>query len=52
MRWLLILLLVSVAALLMVSARIAHHIWRERTERKRLAAGRGHEAEIETEEAP
>jgi len=30
MRWLLIVLLVSLAALLVASAGLAHHIWRQR----------------------
>jgi hypothetical protein len=33
MRWLLIVLLVSLAALLFAAAGVAHHIWRQRTRR-------------------
>ncbi len=53
MRWLIIVLLVSVGALLIVSAGAAHHIWREHTERKRkrpenkeAVAGKADETEI------
>jgi hypothetical protein len=31
MRWLLMVLLVSLAALLIAAAGLAHHIWRQRT---------------------
>jgi hypothetical protein len=34
MRWLLIVLLVSLAALLFAAAGVAHHIWRQRTQRR------------------
>jgi hypothetical protein len=33
MRWLLIVLLVSLAALLFAAAGLAHHIWQQRTRR-------------------
>jgi hypothetical protein len=33
MRWLLIVLLVSLAALLFAVAGVAHHIWKQRTRR-------------------
>jgi hypothetical protein len=33
MRWLLIVLLVSLAALLFAAAGLAHHIWRQRSRR-------------------
>jgi hypothetical protein len=45
MRWLLIVLLVSLAALLFAAAGLAHHIWRQRTRR-----GSGLSAAIEPAE--
>jgi hypothetical protein len=54
MRWLMIALLVSVMALLVASAGLAHHIWQERRKRgsARIAPGRVEDVEVETEEAP
>jgi len=52
MRWLMIVLLVSLVALLVASAGVAHHIWREH-KRRRLASPVSEKAdETETEEAP
>jgi hypothetical protein len=54
MRWLMIALLVSVAALLVASAGLAHHIWQERRKRSHTTRtfGRADDVDIETEEAP
>lgn len=54
MFWLMIALLVSVVALLVASAGLAHHIWQERRKRSRmgLIPGRIEDVDIETEEAP
>jgi hypothetical protein len=56
MRWLMIVLLVSVVAMLVASGGLAHHIWQERRKRSRtsLAPGRteGVDVDVETEEAP
>ncbi len=54
MRWLMIVLLVSVVALLIASAGLAHHIWQERRKRSRtsLSPGRTEDVDVETEEAP
>jgi hypothetical protein len=54
MRWLMIALLVSVMALLVASAGLAHHIWQERRKRgrTRIAPGRIEDVEVDTEEAP
>jgi hypothetical protein len=56
MRWLLIALLVSLAALLFAAAGVAHHIWAQRKRgRSRPSAGAdaapgtAEEADIETE---
>lgn len=54
MRWLMVVLLLSVAALLIASAAIAHHIWREH---RKLPAPhpeveRSGKADKEIEEAP
>jgi hypothetical protein len=53
MRWLMILLLVSLVALLVASAGLAHHIWQEHRKRRRtqLVPGRTEDVDIETEEA-
>lgn len=51
MRWLVIVLLVSVALLLIFSAGAARHIWREHKS-KQFSPERKQNAEIETEEAP
>jgi hypothetical protein len=52
MRWLMIALLVSLVALLIASAGVAHHVWREHT-RRRAAHAAAEKAEgAETEEAP
>ena len=53
MRWLMILLLVSLVALLVASAGLAHHIWQEHRKRRRtqLVSGRTEDVDIETEEA-
>jgi hypothetical protein len=54
MRWMMIALLVSVVALLVASAGLAHHIWQQRRRHGRTSHtfGRADEVEIETEEAP
>jgi uncharacterized iron-regulated membrane protein len=57
MRWLLIVLLVSVCALIIVSAGVAWHIWRQHARLRRTAQNTHHAGtlvrdEIETEEAP
>jgi hypothetical protein len=54
MRWLMIALFVSVVALLVASAGLAHHIWHEHRKRgqKSQAFGRADDVDIETEEAP
>ncbi len=49
MRWLMLVFLVSLAALLIAFGGLAHHIWRERN--KRLRKARLPESETETEEA-
>jgi hypothetical protein len=51
MRWLMIALFVSVAALLAVSGGLAHHIWQEHKQ-KRRPAGKRDEVDVETEETP
>lgn len=38
MRWLIIALLVSLVALLVASAGVAHHVWREHKRRKQAPA--------------
>lgn len=50
MRWLMIVLLVSVVALLVVSGGVAQHIWREH--RRKPAPAKQEDGNIETEEAP
>jgi hypothetical protein len=54
MRWLMIVLLVSVVALLVASAGLAHHIWQEHRKRHRNhpSPGRAEDLDVETEEAP
>jgi hypothetical protein len=53
MRWLLIVLVVSVCALIFVSAGVAWHIWRQhRKPAVPLAPTVHEENEIESEEAP
>jgi uncharacterized membrane protein len=53
MRWLLILLIVSVCALLIASAGVALHIWRQHRGPNAPAETAAHEeSEIESEEAP
>jgi uncharacterized iron-regulated membrane protein len=58
MRWLLIVMIVSVGALVLVSGGMAWHIWRQRAKARgtgagRLSGPRSHEeSDIETEEAP
>jgi hypothetical protein len=60
MRWLLIVLLVSICALIVASAGVAWHIWRQHAKSRRNATGRGdhfdrvvfEESDIEREEAP
>ena len=54
MRWLMVVLLISVAALLIASAAIAHHIWREHKRRPTppAVAEKTGEADREIEEAP
>jgi hypothetical protein len=38
MRWLMIVFLVSLVALLVVSAGVAHHVWREHAKRRQAPA--------------
>jgi uncharacterized iron-regulated membrane protein len=59
MRWLLIVLLVSLCALILASAGLAWHIWRQHAKSRRTPPGvdrsgaAGHEdSDVETEEAP
>jgi uncharacterized iron-regulated membrane protein len=59
MRWLMLAFVVSVCALIVVSAGMALHIWRQHSKTGRAAKSGGHpepvvpdENEIETEEAP
>jgi hypothetical protein len=59
MRWLMLALVVSVCLLIVVSAGMALHIWRQHSKTGRAAKGSDHpevvipeETEIETEEAP
>jgi len=54
MRWLMIVLLVSLVALLAASAGLAHHIWQEHRRRSRgnPDPGRMEDVDVETEEAP
>jgi hypothetical protein len=52
MRWLMIALLVSVVALLIVSAGVSHHVWREHTRRRDTRAAAGKTEDNETEEVP
>lgn len=51
MRWLMIALFVSVAALLAASGGLAFHIWREHRQKSTTPAKKD-DADIETEEAP
>jgi hypothetical protein len=59
MRWLLIVLIVSVCALVLASGGVAWHIWRQHAKLRRSGTGGPRpdtfalgESEIETEEAP
>jgi hypothetical protein len=58
MRWLLIVMIASVGALVLVSGGMAWHIWRQHAKSRGIGAGhqsgpRAHEeSDIETEEAP
>jgi hypothetical protein len=52
MRWLIIALLVSLAALLVVSAGVAHHVWQEHKRRKMVPAPAERAEQPDTEEAP
>jgi hypothetical protein len=53
MRWLLIVLVVSVCALLVASAGLALHIWRQHKNPSAPAGTAAHEeSDIESEEAP
>jgi hypothetical protein len=58
MRWLLIVMIVSVGALVLASGGMAWHIWRQHAKLGRTGAGRHpgprthEESDIETEEAP
>jgi hypothetical protein len=53
MRWLLIVLMVSVVALLVVSAGLALHIWRQHKKPQAPAGTSVHdESDVESEEAP
>ena len=50
MRWLMLVLLLSMVALLAVSVGIAHHVRRTRQQRARMAASAEKHDELETEE--
>jgi hypothetical protein len=54
MRWLMIALLVSLVALLVASAGLAHHIWQEHRKRRSngLSLARTEDVDVETEEVP
>ena len=60
MRWLMIALLVSIVALLIASAGVAHHVWRERKKRRQAPASAKKAMDLkanlktdpDTEEAP
>lgn len=54
MRWLMLVLFVSVAALLIASTGLAYHIWREHRKRpaRPVVAERSEEIDVEIEEAP
>jgi hypothetical protein len=52
MRWLMIALLVSLAALLVASAGVAHHVWQEHKRRKLPPAPVERAENPDTEEAP
>lgn len=54
MRWLMIVLVLSMVALLVASAGLAHHIWQERRKRAHTSSafGRTEDLDVETEEAP
>lgn len=50
MRWLMIALFVSVAALLIASAGVARHVWRRHKQAEQAQAPHSTEEEIHTEE--
>jgi hypothetical protein len=50
MRWLMLVLLVSLVALLIAAGGLAHHIWREHT--RRHAKPPAEKEDAETEERP
>jgi hypothetical protein len=50
MRWLMIALFVSVAALLIASAGVARHVWRKHKQAEQAQAPHSTEEEIHTEE--
>jgi Flp pilus assembly protein TadB len=50
MRWLMLVLLVSLVALLIAAVGLAHHIWRERTQRR--AKPPAEKEAVDTEETP
>jgi hypothetical protein len=58
MRWLLIVMIVSIGALVLASGGMAWHIWRQHAKARATGAGRPpgprahEESDIETEEAP
>ena len=52
MRWLMIVLLVSLAALLVASAGVAYHVWQEHKRRKSAPAQVERAENPDTEEAP
>jgi hypothetical protein len=52
MRWLMIVFLVSLAALLVASAGVAYHVWQEHKRRRLAPAPVEKTEQPETEEAP
>ncbi|HWG19593.1 MAG TPA: hypothetical protein VG225_03620 [Terracidiphilus sp.] len=52
MRWLMIALLVSLVAMLIASAGLAHHIWREHARRRAQPPAPEKTDRADTEEAP
>jgi len=50
MRWLMLVLLVSLVALLIAAGGLAHHIWREHT--RRHAKPPAEKEAVDTEETP
>lgn len=47
MRWLMLVFLVSLVALLIAAGGVAHHIWRERNRRQATPTAEKHDADTE-----